>query len=39
MEVLYQKFPFDGEEDNFPVQLSGAIEDAHEAARAIRTNR
>ena len=40
MTFLHRKcISFEGEEDDFLVQLSGAIEDAHEAAQAIKTNR
>ena len=31
------KCSFEGEEDDFLAQLSGAIEDAHKAAQAIKT--
>jgi len=37
--VVYLKFPFEGEEEKFLVQLSGAIEDAQEAARAIKSEK
>jgi len=33
------KIPIEGEEDNFLVQLSDSIQDAQEAAEAIKANR